>query len=354
VAIWLAAASVLAALVLIAPRSERPEDILALPRYLANMGLEVVERAQPPPPGGTLILVNDLRDAREARSLLRWAGRGGTLVVADPNSVILSLTGASPNGPVGVVGAVELEPRCLAPEVVGVERVLARASDLTLQPNHDGFVACFPAGEGAFLLTRRYGAGRVTLLGGFSPFTNEMLRDADNAVLAVQVAGPGPDVVFGPPVPGMGAEAPRAGVWSLLPDRARVVVIAVIVAVVALALVRARRLGRPVLEEPVAPIPASELVRATGRMYRRARTAAYCGRLLRDATVGRLSRRLGGAGRTEDLPRVLAHAGRVPEDRVREILRGPDPRSDEDLIQLGRELEELTARTKRRTGDRGA
>ena len=345
VAYWVGAGLVLVLMVVLAPRAESPQDTLAVRRYLANMGLEVVDASRLPPPGGTFILLNDLRDGRQAGALLRWAERGGRLVVADPRSVIVTLAGASADGPIGLVGTVDLEPGCLASEVAGVERIVARASDVALRPTHDDFVSCFPAGGGAFLLVRRHGAGQVILLGGLSPLTNELLRAEDNAVMAVQVAGPGPDVVFGPPVP-PGA-APRGSAWSLLPDRARVVVVALILAAVGFALVRARRLGRPVIEEPVAPIPASELVLATARMHRRARTAAYCGRLLRDAVADKLSRRLGVAGRGQDLSRILAHAGRVPESRVEEILRGPDPTSDEELIHLGRELEELTARTKR-------
>jgi hypothetical protein len=344
---WVVGVLAVLAMVLLAPRAENPEDTLAVRRYLANMGLDVVDAARPPPAGGTLILLNDLRDGRQAGSLLRWAERGGRLVVADPNSVIVTLAGASPAGPMGLVGLAIVEPGCVAPEVAGVERIVARASDVTLVPSHEDFVSCFPAGEGAFLLTRPYGAGQVILLGGLSPLTNELLAEGDNALMAVQVAGPGPDVVFGPPVP---VGAPAQGTpWSLLPDRARVVVVALALAAVGFALVRARRLGRPVIEEPVAPIPASELVRATARMHRRARTAAYCGRLLRDSVVSRLSRRMGAAGRSEDLSRILAHAGRVPEDRVEEILRGPDPKSDEELIHLGRELEELTARAGKET-----
>jgi hypothetical protein len=347
VIVWVVGVLVLLAMMLLAPRAENPEDTLAVRRYLANMGLDVVDAARPPPPGGTLILLNDLRDGRQARLLLRWAERGGRLVVADPNSVIVTLVGASPAGAMGLVGVATVAPGCAAPEVAGVERIVVRASDAALRAFHEDFVSCFPVGERAFLLTRPYGAGRVTLLGGMTPLTNELLAEGDNALLAFQVAGPGPDVVFGPPVP-VGAR-PRGSAWGLLPDRARVVVIALALAVVGFALVRARRLGRPVLEEPVAPIPASELVRATARMHRRARTAAYCGRLLRGAVAARLSRRLGGAGRPEDLPRILAHAGRVPEERVQQILGGPDPKSDEELIHLGRELEELTARTGRAT-----
>jgi hypothetical protein len=345
--LWVVGALAVVAMVVLAPRAERPEDTLAVRRYLSNMGLDVVDAARPPLPGGTLILLNDLRDGRQARALLRWAERGGRLVVADPNSLIVTLAGASPAGPMGPVGLAIAEPGCVAPEVAGIERIVARASDAALLPSDDDFVSCFPVRKGGFLLTRPYGAGQVTLLGGLSPLTNELLTEGDNALLAFQVAGPGPDVVFGPPLPA-GAQ-PRGSAWSLLPDRARVVVIALALAAVGFALVRARRLGRPVLEEPVAPIPASELVRATARMHRRARTAAYCGRLLRESVAARLSRGLGAAGRAEELSRILAHAGRVPEERVRQILGGPDPKSDEELIHLGRELEELTARTGRRT-----
>lgn len=342
--IWLMAVLVVAALVLLAPRAETPDATLAVRRYLTHTALDVADR-EAPPTSGTLIVLNDLRDIAEAQPLLRWTERGGRLVVADPRSVILGLVGAFPAGPVGFVGPTELEPGCLAPEVVGVRRVVARASDVALQAVHEGFVSCFPAGDGAFLLTRRYGEGTVTLLGGLSPLTNEMLTEGDNALFAAQLARPGPAVVFAPPLPAASAPV-EGGPWEFLPDRARVIVAAVILAEVAFALVRARRLGRPVLEEPVAPIPASELVRATARMYRRARTAAYCGKILRDATAARFARRVGAFGRGEELARILARTSGVPEERVEEILGGPDSRTDDDLIHLGRELEELTARAR--------
>jgi hypothetical protein len=117
---------------------------------------------------------------------------------------------------------------------------------------------------------------------------------------------------------------------------------------VAFALVRARRLGRPAPEESLTPIPATELVRATARMYRRARAAPYCGELLRAEATARFARRLGSSG-TDELSRILAHQSGISPDRVTEILRGPETLTDESLINLGRDLEELAARA-RRTG----
>ena len=330
----------LAGLVLLAPPAEDPETTLALRRYLDNMGFRVAE-ADLPAPGGTLVLLHDLRDPDQARVVLDWVEQGGKLVLADPRSAVLELLGVSAIGPIDFVGTAELEPRCLSPDVVGVDRVTVRSSDAALRANGVEFVSCFHAGDGAFLLTRRHGEGTVTLLGGVSPLTNEMLADADNAVLAAQVVAPGPDVAFGPPIaPG---DPANAGLWDFLPEGARVLVVTMVLSAVAFALVRARRLGSPVLEEPVAPIPASELVRATARMYRRAGAVEYCGSLLREATAARLSKRLWLTGRGEELPGVVAAASGLPEGRVRDILRGPSPRTDEGLIQVGVELEELAA-----------
>jgi len=287
----------------------------------------------------TLILLHDLRDAVEAELLLAWAERGGNLVVADPESAIVGLVGGATAGPIGFAGAVELEPGCITPAVVGVDRLVVRASDTGLETSDDAFVSCFQAGVGSFLLTGRHGAGTVTLLGGSSPLTNALLTEGNNAALAAQVAGSGRGIVFGTP-----GGALAGGVWETMPDRGRAAVVAVSAAGVAFALVRARRLGRPMLEEPIAPIPASELVRAAARMYRRARATAYSGRVLREASVARLSRRLGVVGGDHALATALSRATSLPDAQVAGVLAGPEPRTDDELINLGRELEELAER----------
>ena len=333
------ALAALALLVLLTPRSEDPDSTLALRRYLENLGLEVSERDGLPTEGGTLVLLADIRGPDEAQPILDWADAGGHLVVADPTSPIVEMVGGSVAATLGFGGTLELTPGCVAPAVVGVDRVVARATDRTLVADDPALVSCFPVGNGALVLTRTFGEGTVTLLGGSSAFTNALLREADNAVLAAGIVGSGSEVVFGPPataVPG------SSGLWDTLPDRARAAVWAIIAAVLAFALVRARRLGQPVVEEPIAPIPGSELVRAAGRMYRRARATAYAGTLMRQATVARMSRRFGTAG-AHDLSGAVARTSGLPRDRIDEILAGREPRDDDELMKLGTDLEGLSA-----------
>lgn len=340
---WAAALLGLLALVLLTPTTEDPDATRAVRRLMANLGHEVAETRGVPDGGGTLIVLADLRGPDEARGLLDWAETGGHLVVTDPNSAVVELAGASIAGPIGFAGTLELEPGCLTAVTKGVERIVARASDAALVALDDAFVSCFPTGgNGALLLTRQHGTGTVTLLGGSSALTNGLLPETDNAMFAAQLAGPPSTIAFAGP--GSPAGAVTGGVWETLPERAQAALVAIAAAGVVFALVRARRMGAPVLEAPVAPIPASELVRATGRMLRRTRASADAGRVLREATLAELSRRLRVVDEEPDVPSALARAAGMPEIEVAAILVGPEPRTDEELIKLGRDLEALASR----------
>jgi hypothetical protein len=323
------------------PRGETGQDTEALRRFLAHAGFDVSDGPEPPQEG-TFVLIRDLREAEDAAALLRWVERGGRLVVADPASSVLPLVGAGPNGLVGVLGATALEPGCATAEAAGVDRIVARASDWTLGGGPD-FVGCFAGRDGPYLLSRRHGEGSVVLLGGPSALTNELLRSEDNAVLAFRLAGAGPEVVFGTPI-AAAAGGSSGGLWASLPDRAKIVVVALGLAVIAFALVRGRRLGGPVAEAPIVPIPASELPRAIGRLYRRARDPGYAGRRMREATRTKLARRSTGHVEVDELVAVLAGTTGWPVERLRAALAGPDPATDDELIRLGAELHDLEAR----------
>ena len=336
--VWLAIALLLGVLIVLMPRAESTESTLALRRFLVEAGIEVAEGGPPPEEGGTYVLLDDFRTPDEARALLAWAATGGRLVVADPESTLVALAGAEVGESVGLVGAHALEPGCLAEEAVGIREIVVRASDLVLRGG-DRFVSCY----GGHLLVREHDAGTLVLLGGFTALTNEHLRAADNAMLALRLAGTGGRVVFGPPIPAVGA-VPETGVWGALPERARAAIVAIVLAATAFAAVRARRLGRPTAEDPIAPIPASELVRATSRLYRRGRSLGYAGRLMRDATRARVGRRFGVPPDSHALPAVVAHATGMPPERLEEALAGPDPRNDEELIRLGSLLSEIESR----------
>ena len=339
IAVWLAIVGLLGVLVLLMPRAESGESTLALRRFLAGSGVDVTEGGPPPSPDGTYVLLHDLRSPEEARSLLDWAETGGRLVVADPASAIVELAGAEAGEALGLVGAQTVAPACLAEEVVGVRRVVVRSSERTLQG--DPFVSCF----GGLALVRAHGRGSVVLLGGFTAFTNEYLRSADNAVFALRTLGRRSVVSFGSPTAPQGGTAPLS-VWAALPDEAKVMIVAIVGAAVAFAAVRGRRLGRPVIEEPITPIPASELVRATSRLYRRGRSVGYAARVMRESTRARMGRRYGVEAGHDALPAVAANATGMPPDRVEEALAGPEPRTDEELIRLGSLLAEVETRAR--------
>lgn len=323
-------------LALIGP-SRTAGDTLALRRFLSERGFVVRAQASPPPPPATFVLLRDVRDEEQASSLLRWARSGGRLVVGDPGSLLLPLLSVERGDRLALFGPQTMVPNCAAPETVGVAGVLADSGDLTLRSSNADAVECFTRLGGSYALLVRAGQGRVVLLGGSSTLTNELLDEGDNAVFALGLLGGGGPVVFGPPAP---PGARGDSMWDLLPGPPKLVIIEIVVAGILFALARARRLGRSPWEEPLAPIPASELVRATAGLYRRARASAFCGRLLRSSTSSRLARRLGGP---QDVPadrlaELVSRSSRLPRERVERALSGPDPTNDQELMALGEEL----------------
>lgn len=325
-----------------------PHGTLALKRYLAAMGLSVATADTPPAGPGVFVVLSDLRSEDQANDLIGWARGGGTLVLADPGATTAAAAGVGPVGRVGhyAFGPAKLAPGCVAPEVAGVRTLAVDAADSALGAEPGG-VGCFPTGGGSFEVSMPTGGGRVVVLGGISPLTNALLGSGDNAAFALGVFGAGGPVVFGPPLP-PGAPPPK-GLIGSIPGPARVVLIQIALAAVAFALVRGRRFGRPVAERIPSPVPSGELVHAVARLYRSARARAFAGDTLRRAARRRLRARLGAGpdpgGPVDDaLSSTVAQLSGTRPDEVQRLLGGAAPGTDEELIALGRELEELVQR----------
>lgn len=320
------------------------DDTLALRRFLAANGLTVRQGASPPAPPGAFVLLQDLRSREQAAALLRWAKSGGRLVVTDPASPILSLTSTRVADQVGLIGTQSLRPGCVAPDVLGVSEILVDTGDSTLLASDPTGIECFTRPGGSYVVFTPTGQGEVVLLGGPSFVTNELLNKGENAVFALRLLGGHGPVVFGPPAaPGTQPHS----LWSLVSDPARLVLIEIAVAALLFAVARGRRLGRSPSEEPIVPIPASELVQATAGLYRRARVAAFCGRMLRSSAAARLARRLGVPPDfpPAQLSELVADASSLPKDEVERALAGPDPTNDAELMTLGDELAKITRET---------
>lgn len=315
-----------------------PRGTLALRRTLSRLGYDVRRADDPPPPPATFILVADLRDSDGAAELQQWVEAGGRLVVADPESLALSLFGVGPEARIGALGPESLKPGCAAHPAAGVRRIVVRGGEASLGAADPSAIACFPARRGSFVVSVRAGDGEAIFLGGPSPLTNELLRRADNMAFAAGLADSRGPVVFGTPLPEGAPQAAPSGLWASLPTAAKAAVVQLVLALVLYALVRARRVGRAITESPRTPIPAGELVRATAQLLRSAKASGHASRLMRDHATRRVAARL-GFGPSEAAGLARSRAGELG-DKARDALTGADARTDDELIALGRTIEE--------------
>lgn len=325
------------------PSDTGPGGIGALKRLLRDRGVDLLT-ADRPSAGQTFFVIEDARSLEDAQQVLEWVREGGRAVVADPSSLILLEAGVmeAPQPAGGFSLDAALTAHCAMPLAAGVERLEIHSLDSVYQPGPPGALGCFATEEGAFLVRRRMGAGELVALGGISPFTNEYLRRRDNALLAWNALGSGERVALATPRPLVGGSP---SLWSLLPGAAQVIILQALVVALLFAVLRGRRLGKPV-EEPVpSPIPATELVRATGDLYRRARATEHSFGLLRRRFLGRAGRRLGippGSSEEQVLEAVAATTG-IGREEIDAIVRAA-PSIDQQLVRAARALEQLERR----------
>ncbi|MFG1673168.1 DUF4350 domain-containing protein [Micromonospora sp. NPDC049282] len=216
----------------------------------------------------------------------------------------------------------------------------------------------------------------VVLVGASDPFRNDRIDEWGNRALATGLLGGGRPVVWldlpapeaaptrqspsptrevdGAPTPGGSAEQrpdrtdppPRADnpLWGAFPAWFWAILAQLALAGLLVVLWRARRLGPPVAEPLPVAVRSAETVRGRARLYRRAGARDTVAGTLRDAALDRILPRLNLPPDTPDeevAARVAAGTGGDPE-RVAELLHGPAPGNDRELLELARELDTLT------------
>jgi hypothetical protein len=319
------------------PGSTAPDGTKALVQLVDRLGgsLRVVDDA-PTDDLDVALLLQDRLDRRQADELTGWIRRGGTLVVADPGS---------PFTPPGGTGAFdELSGSCAVPALEAVERLdvgLARTFAVGA-----GATGCFRVGDDeAFLVSEQEGEGQVISLGGPDLFTNELLGEADNPVLAAALlVDEGGSTGFLRPVPAGGGDR---SLVDLVGTPVRAGLAQLVVAFGLVVLWRARRLGRPIEEPQPVRIEGSELTRAVGRLLENNRRPDRAAALLRDRARRELSGRLGLPldGTVDAVRAAVAARTTLTEDEAWRAVAAP-VRSDDDLVAvahlLARIREELT------------
>ena len=259
-------------------------------------------------------------------------------MVADPSSPLNPFPRARSFG-LGLVDE-RLSRRCDVAALRAVAHVHAPGNVRYHVPA--GATGCFSSDEGSWLVQRSEGSGNLVAVGGAGALTNAELGRDDNGLLAVTLLAPARQArvqVFPLPAPGAG----RKGLVDLVSPRVKLALVQLAVAFVVLALWRARRLGRPVLEPAPVQIPGSELVVAVGSLLQRGRGRARAAQILRHGLRRALGSRLGLPAGAPPEQVAEAAAGRtgmtVAELTV--LLDGPGPADERQLVELAQSVERV-------------
>jgi hypothetical protein len=320
------------------PTSTSPDGAKALALLLDQLGPGVDQVAGPPAAGsgGIALVLQDRLGSAGDRQLADWVRSGGTLVAADPDLVLAFAAPAREPGPGGLVSVKgTLVADCSLPAVGGVETIdLAGGIALRSPPGSTG---CFHTPDGgAFMVVQPLGAGQLVLLGGPVLWTNANLGHRDNSVLAANLLAPRTD---GPRVQWI--VGPRAGgghksLLQLMAPRVKEGLVELGVALVLLALWRARRLGRPVVETPAVELAGSELVVAVGNLFHQGGRLDDAAGILR-ATVRRaITDQLGVSPQasTDAMADVVAARTGLDRNMILATVVGPPPATEAELVTL--------------------
>ncbi|GIG86071.1 DUF4350 domain-containing protein [Plantactinospora endophytica] len=281
---------------------------------------------------------------------------------------------------------------CPLPEVAAAGRAAALLQRYA-NPSGlgDGTDYCY---SGGLVRTERRGS-EVVVIGASDPFRNDRIAERGNAALAggllgihdrvvwLDLAGPEPPPPYhrdgeldpwtsapddsgsdgdgeseeGDGTPGYDGRQPAPGqgdpqaepqeqrnpLWDAFPPWFWALLAQLALALLLVVLWRARRLGPPVAEPLPVTVPSAETVLGRGRLYQRARAYGPAAETLRAAALHRLTQSRGlppDAEPDEVAGAVATRTGRAPA-QVHDLLYGPAPETDQELLDLAQALDVL-------------
>jgi hypothetical protein len=317
------------------PDAYTPDGAHAIAALLADRDVDVrrVETVDDLAGEGTVFV--PVAEAFTADELHRLVGRPGRLVVVGAVGSRLHALGTGlSDGP--TVDVETRDPSCALPIAVRAGDVeIGGTTYRSTEPSTD----CYAASGWAALLQR----DALTLVGSTDLFTNARLAKRGNAALALGLLGDGSTVQWLLPRPGARLVDGDRSLNDLVPTALKLIVLQLGVAVVVLALFRARRLGAVVTEPLPVVVRAAEAVEGRSRLYRASRSRATAAEALRAGARDRLAHRLGLGPETSRQAMVAAVAARTGGDPagVDGLLYGAAPTGDDALVVLADDLDLL-------------
>lgn len=233
------------------------------------------------------------------------------------------------------------EPKCDLPEATKAGEARFGASD-TYESAGDAPAPLTRCYDGAVVRYRASGR-TVTVVGSDDFMVNSGLLKQGNAALAMNLTGARPRLIWYAPQSIEGEKTGGSDIYSLIPGSVTWMTWQLCIVVLLAALWRSRRMGPLVAEQLPVVVRASETVEGRGRLYRSRRARDRAADALRTAALQRMLPRLGlavNAAPPAVVDAVTACTSSRPE-AVHRVLFGPPPPSDDDLVNLARELDDI-------------
>lgn len=322
--------------------STSPDGAHALVTLLRERGVEVVvastlgdvERAAGP---DSLLLVAETYFLADDDVMARLADVPGDRLLVEP--VAITRKDLAPEIRIGRASTMGGGPNCDLPEATragevqfGVSGTYEPAGDVPVTSCYDGAVVRYRAGDRT-----------VTVVGSAAFMMNSGLLKEGNAALAMNLTGARPRLIWYAPQRIEGEKSGGSDIFDLIPDKVNWIVWQLCIVVLLAALWRSRRMGPLVAEKLPVIVRASETVEGRGRLYRSRRARDRAAAALRTAALQRMLPRLGlsaNAGPAEVVAAVSERTTGRPE-ALQHSLFGPAPASDDDLVNLAREIDDI-------------
>lgn len=329
------------------PDATTPLGGRALVTLLRDRGVEVViaqtvaevqQAARP----DSLVLLAETANTR-GQALTDLAAVPGDRLVLEPT--VTSREVLAPGVRLASDGQPDNEPNCTLREAERAGRVTFDAADTYEHDTDAVLTRCY----GGALVRYTDGGRSVTVAGSAEFMTNGGLLREGNAALAMNLAGSRSRLIWYAPQRLQGDSQTDRTITELIPPTVGWVVAQLCVVVALLALWQGRRLGPLVAERLPVVVRASETIEGRARLYRSRRARGQAAAALRDATLHRLTPRLGLAADAAE-PAVTAAVARncgMAETTAHRVLFGPEPQSDTELFDLAQALDDIERQVSR-------
>lgn len=331
------------------PESPGPHGAKALAELVRDQGVDIevtrsrLGAADALDSGTTLVLTDPYALTDEAAKTLIDSAERVVLLTSSARMLrLLDLGEDAPTESGALSENSTVDAQCSLPEFARVGRIDAERM-FTPASNVDG---CFREPTGASAVLRADVHGRtITLVEGTHLLSNEALAENGNAALGLALLAQQDRVLWYVPsfADGDVTAGDGATLGDLTPGWISPAILLLLIAGIAAIVWRGRRFGPLVAESLPVTVRAAETMQGRARLTAKAADAPHAAAVIRTGTLTRLAARLALSPRAS-VPEIADAASdrlQVPRASLYDLLGGPPPQSDNELIELARRLAEL-------------